>query len=363
MNHADRTGRSTRQVDDPPHAARRATLKDIAASLGLSVNTVSRALTGKDAVSASTRARIQAEADRMGYVPNAMARSLVKGSAMAVGLVITNPSNPFYATLVSTIEQRCRQHGYSLVLMVTEENLDTERRASTSLMRWGVDGAIAVPVQHGVEHWKRLRASGMPLILVNRDLPDLSCDFVGIDYEGSAYRATRHLLTRDVTRVLILEEDLPISSVEERIRGARRALQEQGLPEDTILPVPTRRRQSSTLPWDPADAYAIAQELVAEIDGRTAIMVGSDYFALGIYRALHETGRATPWQIAIMGYGDHPFSAYLNPPLSSVHLPAAGIGTMAVDLLLRRLRNRQAPRRPRKVRLEPTLMIRASTSG
>jgi len=80
--------------------ARRARLKDIAETLGLSVNTVSRALAGKDAVGEQTRTRIQAEAERLGYVPNAIARSLAVGSAMALGLVITNPSNPFYTTLI-----------------------------------------------------------------------------------------------------------------------------------------------------------------------------------------------------------------------------------------------------------------------
>ena len=153
----------------------RATLKDIAATLGLSINTVSRALAGKDAVSEQTRALIQAEADRQGYVPNAMARSLVVGSAMALGLVITNPSNPFYASLISAIEHRARLHGYSLVLMVSEESLANEQRAAKDLQRWGVDGAIVVPVQHGADHWRKLQASGVPLVLVNRDLPELRC--------------------------------------------------------------------------------------------------------------------------------------------------------------------------------------------
>jgi LacI family transcriptional regulator len=342
---------------------RRARLKDIADSLGLSVNTVSRALAGKDAVSPQTRARIQAEAERMGYVPNAMARSLVMGSAMALGLVITNPSNPFYAALVSAIEQRCRQHGYSLVLMVTEENLDTEQRAAESLRRWGVDGAIVVPVQQGAEHWERFWASGTPLVLVNRDLPDLDCDFIGLDYEGSAHHATSHLLDGDVTRVVLLEEDLPISSVDDRIEGFRRALRERGIAEETIIRVPTRRRLASTLPWDPADAYAIARGIVADLDPKTAILAGSDYFALGVYRALTEAGRAIPDEIAVMGYGDHPFAAYLTPSLSSVHLPAAEIGTAAVDLLLRRLAEPGTRETPHRVRLEPTLVPRASTAG
>ncbi len=197
--------------------ARRATLKDIAARVGLSVNTVSRALAGKDAVSEHTRARIQAEADRLAYVPNAMARSLVVGSAMAFGLVITNPSNPFYASLISAIEQRARLHGYSLVLMVSEENLDNEQRAAKALQRWGVDGAIVVPVQQGAEHWRRLDASGMPLVFVNRDLPELDCDFVGIDFAAGAYQATCHLLDAGVNRLMLLEEDLPAQTTFEYV--------------------------------------------------------------------------------------------------------------------------------------------------
>jgi LacI family transcriptional regulator len=343
------------------HGARRATLKDIAAALGLSVNTVSRALAGKDAVGEQTRALIRAEADRLGYVPNAMARSLVVGSAMALGLVITNPSNPFYATLISAVEQAGRLHGYSLVLMVSEESLDDEQRATEALLRWGVDGAIVVPVQEGVDHLRRLRTSGVPLVLVNRDLPELEADFVGTDYEGGAYRATSHLLSAGVTGVHLLEEDLAVSSVADRIAGFRRALAERGIGDDTIIRVPTRRRQSRALPWDPEDAYRLARQLNRELEPGSAIMVGSDYFALGVYRALTEAGRSIPEQAAVMGFGDHPFAAYLTPPLSSVRLPAAEIGTRAVSLLLRRMRKGATPTGPEKLRLQPELIVRAST--
>jgi LacI family transcriptional regulator len=340
--------------------ARRARLKDIAAQLGLSVNTVSRALAGKDAVSEQTRALIQAEAERLGYVPNAMARSLASGSAMALGLVITNPSNPFYSTLISAIEQRCRVHGYSLVLMVSEENLDNEQRAAEALVRWAVDGAIVVPVQQGAEHWRRVRAAGIPLVLVNRDLPEVDGDFVGMDFEGSAYRAACHLLDGGARRVLLLEEDLCVSSVEDRIAGFRRALRERGRGDETIVRVPTRRRDSRALPWDPKDAYHLAERLIRDLEPGAAIMVGSDYFALGVYRALGAAGRRIPHDVAIMGYGDHPFAAYLEPPLSSIRLPSADIGAKAVDLLLARLKSPRVSE-PRKVRLAARLVARAST--
>lgn len=342
--------------------ARRATLRDIAAALDLSVNTVSRALADKDAVSEQTRALIRAEAERQGYVPNAMARSLVVGSAMVLGLVITNPSNPFFATLISTVEQHARARGYSLVLLATEESLDVERRAVDALLRWRVDGAIVVAVQQGAEHWKRLHASGMPLVLVNRDIPELGCDFVGVDYEGGAYDATIHLLERGARRVHLLEEDLAITPVDDRIAGFRRALRERGVIEDSVIRVPTRRRESTALPWRPDDAYHAAQRLIPELDSGSAIVVGNDYFALGVYRAVAEAGRTIPDDVAVMGYGDHPFSAYLRPSLSSVRLPTAEIGATAVDLLLRRLKE-APPRQPERVHVAPSVVVRASTAG
>jgi LacI family transcriptional regulator len=347
--------------------SRRVTLKDIATSLGLSVNTVSRALTGKDSVGKATRERIKAEADRLGYVPNSMARSLVLGSAMTLGLVITNPSNPFYAQLISTIEQRGRVHGYSLMLLVTEESPDADRAAAETLLRWGVDGAMVVPVQGDGGHWRRLSESGVPLVFLNRDFPALDFDFIGVDYDDGAYEATRHLLAAGARRICLMEEDLPIAPVEDRTTGFRRALSETGRASDgdPVVAVPTRRREQLALPWEPADSYRLAQDIVRSGRLPDAIMVGNDYFALGVYRALTEAGIRVPDDVLVGGFGDHPFAGYLNPPLTTVRLPAAGIGIAAVDLLLRRMKGRDNQEtghgRPEKVRLRPELVVRASS--
>ncbi len=345
--------------------SRRVTLKDIARSLGVSVNTVSRALADKDSVGQDTRARIKAEAARLGYVPNSLARSLVLGSAMTLGLVITNPSNPFYSQLISTIEQRGRTHGYSLMLLVTEESPEVDHRAAETLLRWGVDGALVVPVQGEGGHWERLDESGVPLVCLNRDLPALDLDFVGVDYEHGAYEATRHLIDGGARSLRLLEEDLPISPVAERTAGFRKALAEAGISstEDPVISVPTRRRESLALPWEPADAYRLAQDIVGQGDLPDAIMVGNDYFALGVYRALTEAGLRVGDDVLVGGFGDHPFSAYLSPGLTTVRLPAAQIGTTAVDLLLNRIRGNsdEGGTAAEKRRERCDLVVRASS--
>ncbi|MFG1815126.1 LacI family DNA-binding transcriptional regulator [Kribbella sp. NPDC049174] len=341
--------------------ARRATLRDIATALGLSVNTVSRALGDKDSVSPKTRAAVQAEAARIGYVPNTLARSLVLGSAMTLGLVITNPSNPFYAQLISSIELRVRAQGYSLLLLVTDESAENEQRATEALLRSAVDGAVVVPVQAEWDHWRRVRDAGIPLVFVNRDVPELDCDMVGVDNERGSYEATSHLIAGGARRLLVLEEDLPITTTADRVAGFRRAMSDAGLKvsEDTIRAVPTKRYDSLALPWQPEEAYRFAQTLLT--DGHPdAIVTGNDYFALGLLRLLAEQGLAVPDDVAITGYGDHPYAGYLQTPLTTVRLPAAEVGTTAVDLLLQRLRS-STSERPRKTLIRPELVVRAST--
>nr|WP_187361183.1 LacI family DNA-binding transcriptional regulator [Phytoactinopolyspora mesophila] len=353
-------------------------MRDIARSLGVSVNTVSRALAGKDSVSEHTRGLVRAEADRLGYVPNTLARSLVLGSAMTLGLVITNPSNPFYARLISGIEMHGRIHGYSLLLLVTDESTDNESRAMDALLQSAVDGAIAVPVQRESDHWKRLEGAGIPLVFVNRDVPEREYDFVGIDNELGAYDATRHVIAQGARTVMALEEDLPITTIAGRIAGFRRAVADAGLPldEGSVISVPTRRDDSAVLPWQPEEAYRVAQQLVARPDRPDAVITGNDFFALGLYRALAEVGLRVPGDMLVVGYGDHPYAAYLDPPLTSVRLPAQEVGTAAVDLLLKRMRGRpehagaadggagnDAPDPdPEKLVFAPELVVRASTA-
>ena len=343
--------------------ARRVTLKTVAESVGVSVNTASRALAGKDAVSEETRALVREEAERLGYVRNSMARSLVLGNAMTLGMVITHPANPFYATLISAVEEWSRAYGYSLLLMVTEENLGTEQNAAEELLRWGVDGAVVIPVQEGAEHWRRLQDSGVPIVLVNRNLPELECDFVGVDHEAGAYKAAAHLLDADPATVYLLEEDSALSSVSDRVTGYRRALRERGRAADngSIALIPAPQRKSRELPWEPADAYERSRELLPRLGSGTSVMTGNDYFALSLYRALSESGIKVPEQVAVLGFGDYPFSAYLSPPLTSVRLRAAEIGTMAVDLLVRRVKEMSPSAGPESIYLESDLEVRNST--
>lgn len=338
----------------------RVTLRDVAERVGLSVNTVSRALAGKDQVSETTREAIQREARRLGYVPNSHARSLASGTTTVVGLVITNPSNPFYAALISTVESRCRANGYSVLLLVTEESDENEERAVGQLLRFGVDGVLAVPTQGRIGAWEPLADAKIPVVLLSRDLPESGFDLVGIDAERGLADAVRRVAGAGVRRAWLFEEDLRISTTAARVAGFQQAVEQVGGAVDSlVLTVPTRRTRGSTPPWRPDDAYRMAANLITRQNFPDLVVAGNDYFALGILKAMREIGLRVPDDVRLLGYGDHPFAGYLDPALTSLRLPADDAASAAVDLLVRRIAD---PARARQaVLLRPTLVERAST--
>lgn len=344
-------------------STRRVTLEDVAGTIGLSANTVSRALNGKSGVSEATRGRVRAAAERLGYVPNAHARSLVLGSRMMIGLVITNASNPFYADLVTEIEYHAAAAGYTVVLLISAESSERELTAADTVLRSGLDGVVIVPVQGSTNPWTRVRRAGIPVVVVNRALPDLDADFISTDNDAGSYAATEHVITRGARRVMMLEEDLPISTIRLRIQGFQRALRDHGVDVDDrdVVAVPTRRHDRAVLPWHADEAYRVAGDLLDRGHLPDAFVVGNDYFALGLYRALQARGLSVPDDTMVVGFGDYPFAEFLTPSLSTVRLPAKAVGRRAITSLLDELGGRKEPGSRTTLMIQPELVVREST--
>lgn len=344
-------------------SSKRVTLQNVADAVGLSANTVSRALSGKSGVGSKTRERIRAESERLGFVLNVHARSLVTGARMMIGLVITTPSNLFYANLISAVEKRVMEAGYTLLLLVTDESLEREEAAATTALQSGLDGLIVVPVQGKTNPWLRVQRAGIPIVLVNRELDELQTDLVRTDNDAGAYAATSHVIAQGAKSVIMLEEDLAITTIRHRIGGFRRAMSENGLAlgHANIVHVPTRRNDGGVLPWQSDEAYRIAGDLMDRGRRPDAFVTGNDYFALGVYRALHERGLTIPDDVLVAGYGDYPFSEFLTPSLTTVRLPAGEVGESIVELLLARL-NAGDTAVARQTRIiPPELVVREST--
>lgn len=340
----------------------RHTLQDVANVVGLSVNTVSRALNDMPGVSSATRALIKSEAERIGYVPNAHARSLVLGARKAIGIVVTDFANPFFTELVSELETGASAAGYTVQLFLSDESPEREQDAVNAALKSGVDGVIAVPVQGRSNPWTAITRAGIPLVLTSREIPGLEVDFVSNDNETGMRMTTGALLELGASDIVLIEEDLPISTVAHRISGFRAALEERGIAYDshrTAL-IPARRSWRAAMPWRADDAYRIVNDLLDRGRRPDAFVVGNDYFALGLYMALRESGIRVPHDVMVMGWGDYPFSRYLDPPLSTLRLPSAEVGRRATKLLLDRLSG-EAAGPPVTEFIQPELVLRAST--
>src|SRR5262249_5078893 len=158
----------------------------------VSVNTVSRALTGKPDVNAETRVRVQELAKELGYMPNLLARSLLRGRSSLIGLVVTDCTNPFYAGLIRAAESALSSKGYGMLLATSNENPCKEDRALTILQEHRVDGILLTAVDVEAEHVRRLLSGRTPVVLLARRSPGYGGPFVGTDNVAGAERIVHY---------------------------------------------------------------------------------------------------------------------------------------------------------------------------
>ncbi len=351
-------------MTDETRGRRQPTLQDLAKVVGLTANTVSRALNNRSGVSATTRALIKAEAERLGYVPNVHARSLVLGARKTIGVIVSNISNPFFSDLVSEVELQAQHAGYTVLLLLSYESAEREQDAIDRALRSGLDGLIAAPVQERSTAWAPVTKAGIPLVLVSRELPELGVDFYSTDNEAGIELTTEAVLARGARDVVLIDEDMPFSTIRLRTEGFKRSLDRHGLAFDArqnLALIPPARMFRVSQSWHADDAYRVAGDLLDRGRRPDAFVVGDDYYALGLYRALRERNIRIPDDVMVMGWGNLPFTRFMEPPLSTLLLPFEEIARRATRRLLDRIQG-IAHDPVVTERIVPELVIRASTT-
>ena len=169
-------------------------LKDIASELGLSVMTISKALRGKSDVSEATRARVLKRVEELNYRPNMLARALASGRSSAVGLIVPDLVQPFFAELARSLAAVLRQNRYALLLASSEGNPEIESEELHAIALHGVDVILLASCRKALSTPKELIGSRVPCVLVDRDLPKLKLPFVGCDDALAGELATEHLV-------------------------------------------------------------------------------------------------------------------------------------------------------------------------
>jgi LacI family transcriptional regulator len=307
-------------------------------------------LNGKGSVSAQTRERILDAAKTLGYVPNALARSLVTRSTCTIGIVASDLSDAELARFVVGAEREARRQGHGVLIgSIDRDGADAERYLRMLLER-RVDGILtAAPQMEWNTRIGGLLRGLVPAVSIHR-IPGGGIPLVGSDHVETALLATRHLLGLGHRRVATIAgaRDRQVTSM--RLEGYERALEEADVPYDPALV------ESGN--WNADEAYTATLRLLDRAPDITAVYAQNDLMALGVMSALHGQGLSVPDDVAVVGCDDIPMAKHAIPPLTTVHVPFYETGEAAVRLLLDIIAGRTD--RPKRVLLPVHLVCRGS---
>jgi LacI family transcriptional regulator len=304
-------------------------------------------------VSPELTERVEAALLELDYRPDAVARSLRRGETLTIGLIVPNLEIPFFASVAYSIERAASNHGYSIILGNSDWEQDRESILLQNLISRQVDGLICISAGMSVAQIEPLINVGTPVVTFERKLLDSGLDAVSIDNYRGAYTATGHLLELGHRRIAVITGRALSIVSEERLEGHHDALREAGLE-----PNPDYVFSGDYLP----EAGKLAALQILSLQKRpTAIFAFNDLMAMGALRVLGEHGLSVPDEIAVMGFDDIPICQYTNPALTTMRQPLEHMGWLAVDLLLQRIRS-EDHYKARHIRLQPELIIRASTA-
>lgn len=314
---------------------RRTTIRDVARRAGVSVATVSRVLAGNYPTAPATRGKVLRAVKELDYVVNVHARALAGVSQKTVAILTREVITPFYAYVISGVEQQAAQEGRLCLVCTTGSDPDRELAYVKMMREQGADAVITVGgVVETPEYRKQLAhyaqaldSAGSRLVLCGRPGlgPDVPALVVHYDNEGGAYAATSHVLSAGHERVMFLGGTPGFTTSEPRIAGYRRAMADRGL---------------EPLVYQGSLGTAFGHSKIKELlqHGQlpaTAIVASDDGCAAGAVAALREAGLRVPVDVSIVGYDDVPMAAHMWPPLTTVHIPAEELGRTAVRMALR----------------------------
>jgi LacI family transcriptional regulator len=329
----------------PPHPDRPVTINDIAALTGVAASTVSRALSSPPRGSAATRARIQAAARELNYVPNTQARALTSGRTGTIAVCVSDITNPFYFGILRGTQQQLKAAGYAQLLIDTEDSGEHEIEM-LHRMRRSLDGAILAASRLPDQMLTRLAAT-VPLVTVNRNVRAIPSAV--IDTPAGIGQAAEHLISLGHRDVVYVCGPTTSWSNATRWQAMRTAAAKHGLKWRRVGPFPPGQRSGT------AAADAVVNT------GATACVVFNDLLAIGMLTRLRERGIRVPADISIIGCDDIFGAEFCNPPLTTITAPIEQTGRVAVSMLLAVLNERSAPAVRRSVLLPTHLTVREST--
>lgn len=330
-------------------------LIDVARAAGVSIATASRALAGTPGVRPAVADAVRRHADELGYVANVHARTLAGGHSRTVGLVVHEIGDPYFSEIASGLLRLADAEGLALQICHTGRDPQAELRhirtlaahRVTAIVVAGsgfVDPAVEEPTRRELE---RYAANGGRVAVIGRH--HLGSDAVLPPNEEGGRAVAQHLVDLGHRRVAVVTGSPELSTVADRLAGARSALADAGI---DVAGVPVLEG-----PFTRDGGRECARRLLAEHPATTAVLALNDDMAIGCLSVFREAGISVPGRISVTGFDDVAVAVDLSPPLTTFHLPMAQMGEDALTLALK-----EPATRARRHRVQGTLVVRGSTA-
>jgi DNA-binding LacI/PurR family transcriptional regulator len=315
------------------------TVEVIARRLNISAMTVSRALNNRPNVDKKTRERVLAAAQKYGYIPNHIARSLATRKTETIGVVVPEITHSFFPEVIRGIEDAVYAAGYHLILTHSAEDANREEDAINTLQSKRVDGMLISTAQTVTDHsiYEETMERGTPIVFFDRTVRDIGASCVGIDDENCCAMLTEHLINHGYKVVAHLSGPTTVSIGKERLLGFKKALKLHNIEFKPELVVQSGFHENG--------GYAAMKTLLQLPIGKrpNAIVAVNDPAAFGAMKAILEHGLRIPEDIAIVGMSDDVRAELVSTGLTTIKQPAYEIGKTAAETLISEIEGKTKP--------------------
>lgn len=336
-------------INKPP---RRVTLQDVANHAGVSRATASLIVRNSPKVADKTREKVLKSMEELGYVYDRVAANLRSQSSTTIGTIITDVGNTFFAQFLLGVHRELEKYGYTVLLGTTFDSLKDQERLISTMLENRVGGILLCPVSaSSAETVERIKKIDIPIVLGIRELPNLTSDYVGLDYQSGADMAVSHLLDKGHKRIAFIGGISDSTTWQERMNGYQLAHEKAGVPIDDSLILDSEPTREGGL--------EVIQQVMKQANPPTAIFCFSDLIAFGAIIGLRKMGYTPGKDIDIVGFDNIPEAEISYPPLTTVSSFAQVTGTKAANLLHKRISEPNQERQ--RIIITPELVKRESS--
>lgn len=333
-------------------------MRDIARELNISITTVSFVVNGKSkekGISNETTKKVNELIKKRGFNPNASARALRTGKSHTIVLIVEDISNSFFGSIAKYIEAEAHKNGYKIFYGSTDNNNNIAEALISNMKNSSVDGFIITPTPNLREEVLKLKKENIPLVLIDRIIPEIETNNVTLDNYKGAYDLTKHLTENGYTNIGFITIASGMSQMEDRKRGYLNALQKNknNSLESYFLEVSFQEKETNII-------HSI-QQFLQQNKNLDALFFATNY--LGIYglEALQKSKIMIPKDIAVVSFDDNILFRLTTPSITVAAQPVEEIAISSIDLLLKSIKKKGKVQTHVNVILQPKIIVRNSS--